>query len=423
MKKIAYVVLFACLSAASAWAQAVSQIQGIVSDATGAAIPGAEVKATQTDTSFTRAVTSGADGVYVLQSLPIGPYRIEVSKQGFATYVQTGITLQVATNPTVDITLKVGAVSDQVQVEANAALVDTQGTSVGSVIENRRILELPLNGRNPVELIQLAGASVPAGINGTAGYPGGLNISVAGGLLSGVTYFLDGTLYNNPFDAVNMPFPFPDALQEFKVETNSLTAQNGLHSGAAVSAIVKSGTNELHGDAFEFLRNGDMNARNFFAPRRDTLKRNQYGGTIGGPIRKNKIFFFAGYQGTKLRSDPANLTGFVPTAAMLGGDFSACPTFPATIKDPNGGTFANKQIPTSRFSSPALAIVKLLPQSNDPCGRVPYGPITQSNENQVLGRVDYQISSRQMLFGRYMASKYLLPPAYSLSKNILDTTG
>src|SRR5438067_1948792 len=173
---------------------------------------------------------------------------------GFSPYVQTGIVLQVASIPTVNITLQVGAVSEQVKVEANAALVETQTTSVGAVIENQRILELPLNGRNPVELIQLAGAAVPAGKVGTAGMPGGLNISVGGGLLSGVGYFLDGALYNNPFDAVNLPFPFPDALQEFKVETSSLTAQNGLHAAGAVSAVVKSGTNAYHGDVFEFFR-------------------------------------------------------------------------------------------------------------------------------------------------------------------------
>ena len=231
------------ISCAALWGQATSQIQGIVTDASGSAVPAAEVKATQTDTGIVRSAVTGADGVYVLANLAIGPYKLEVSKQGFNTYVQTGIVLQVASNPTVDISLKVGAVSEQVQVEANAALVDVQSTSVGSVIENKRILEIPLNGRNPVELIQLAGAAIPAGANGTAGFPGGLNISVAGGSLSGVTYTLDGNLFNNPFDAVNLPFPFPDALQEFKVETNSLTAQNGMHSAASVSAVVKSGTN------------------------------------------------------------------------------------------------------------------------------------------------------------------------------------
>jgi len=415
--------LLCAFCAMSVWGQAQStaQIQGVIQDASGSAVPGAEIKVTQTDTGTVRTTVSGADGVYVLPNLAVGPYRLEVTKEGFSAYVQTGIVLQVATNPTIDVSLKIGAVSEQVQVEANAALVDTQGTSVGSIIENQRILELPLNGRNAVELIQLAGAAVPGGANGTAGMPGGLNISVAGGMLSGLTYFLDGTLYNNPFDAVNLPFPFPDALQEFKVETSSLTAQNGLHSAGAVSAVVKSGTNEFHGDAFEFLRNGDMNARNFFAPRRDTLKRNQYGGTLGGPIRKNKLFFFGGYQGTRTRSDPADRTGFVPTARMLAGDFSGCGF--TQLKNPTtGANFANNQIPVSLFSPQALAIVKLLPAATGPCGQVTFGPVTKTNEYQILGRTDYQINSRQTLFGRYMATTYLLPPAYQFSGNLLDTT-
>src|SRR6185312_265464 len=147
------------------------------------------------------------------------------------------------------------------------------------------------------------------------------NISVAGGLLSGIGYTLDGTMYNNLFDAVNLPFPFPDALQEFKVETSTMTAESGTHAAAAVSAVVKSGTNEYH---------GDLIARNFKALRRDTLKRNQFGGTLGAPIMKNKLFYFVGYQGTRTRSDPADRTGFVPTARMLAGDFSACPSYPDT---------------------------------------------------------------------------------------------
>jgi hypothetical protein len=412
----------ALLGCASLWAQGTSQIQGVVRDATGLSVPGAEVKATQTDTGIARSITSGTDGVYVLANLPIGPYRLEVGKTGFATFVQTGITLQVNSNPTVDVTLRVGAVSEQVQVEANAALVETQNTSVGGFIDNQRILELPLNGRNAAELVALVGAAVPGGKNNTAGYPGGLNISVAGGMLSGVGYFLDGTMYNNLFDAVNLPFPFPDALQEFKVETSNLTAQYGTHAAAAVSAVVKSGTNQFHGSAFEFLRNGNMNARNFFASRRDTLKRNQYGGTIGGPIKQNKVFFFAGYQGTKTRSDPADRTAFVPSTQMLRGDFSGCSTYPATIRDPlSNAPFANKQIPVSRFNTPALNIVKLLPTSVDPCGQTKFGPITKSNEYQVLGRVDYQINEKQTFFGRYMASAYLQPSSYAFSKNILDT--
>ena len=418
--KSAYLVIVLAMSSIALWAQGTSQIQGVVQDATRAAIGGAEVKATQTDTGAVRTVTSSEDGTYVLSNLPIGPYRLEVSRAGFTTYVQTGIVLQVATNPTINVSLQVGAVSEQIQVEANASPVETQTTSVGGVIENQRILELPLNGRNAVELIGLAGAVIPAGRAGTAGFPGGLNFAVAGGQLNGVTYFLDGALHNNPFDAVNLPFPFPDALQEFKVETSTLTAQNGLHSAAAVNVVVKSGTNAFHGDLFEFFRNGKMNARNFFAPRRDTLKRNQYGGTIGGPIVKDKFFFFAGYQGTKTRSDPADRPGFVPTVRMLAGDFSGC-NF-RQLRDPDtGANYLNNQIPVSQFSPQALAIVKKLPAAVGPCGQVSFGPVTKINEAQGLGRVDYTISQKQTLFGRYMATTYLLPPAFSLSQNILDT--
>jgi len=414
---LAVVFVLACLTV---WAQATSQIQGIIQDATGAVIPGVEVKATQTDTGITRTATSGEDGHYVLPNLPIGPYRLEVNKPGFSPYIQTGIVLQVASIPTVNVTLQPGAIVNTVQVEANAGLVEMQTTSVGSVIENQRIVELPLNGRNPVELIQLAGAAIPAGRAGTAGFPGGLNISVAGGLLSGVTYFLDGALHNNPFDAVNLPFPFPDALQEFKVESSTLTAQNGLHSGAAVSAVVKSGTNAFHGNLFEFVRNGQLNARNFFAPRRDTLKRNQYGGTLGGPVKRDKVFFFGGYQATKTRSDPVDRTGFVPTPRMLAGDFSGC-NFAQAVDPVTRVPFPNNQVPVALFSPQALAIVKKLPAAAGPCGQIPFGPVTKINEYQTVGRVDYQISEKQTLFGRYMISGYKQPSPYQFSGNILDT--
>lgn len=413
-------VVFA-LSCASLFAQATSQIQGTVRDASGSAVPDAEVKATQTDTGTVRTATTGSDGGYVLSSLALGPWKLEVSKSGFATYVQTGIVLQVATNPTIDVQLKVGAVSETVSVEANAAQVETQNTSVGTVIENQRILDLPLNGRSATDLIQLTGAAIPAGPNGTAGFPGGQNIMIAGGLLSGVAYTLDGTLYNNPFDATNLPFPFPDALEEFKVETSTLTAQNGQHSAAAIDAVVKSGTNQFHGDAFEFLRNGDLNARNFFATSRDTLKRNQFGGVIGGPIKKDKLFFFGGYQGTKIRQDPTDTTTFVPTSQMLQGNFAPWEA------DCNGGKtlaapYVNNVLPASLISPQALAVAKYFPapnNPNDPCGKVVYGAVIQQNQLQALARVDYQISQKESLFGRYMATTYLQPPAYSLAQDIL----
>src|SRR5581483_4988821 len=190
------------LCAVAAWSQSqnLSQIQGTVLDASGAPVPNAEVKATQTDTGVTRVVMTAADGTYVIPTLPIGPYRLEVSKSGFATYVQTGIVLQVATNPTIDVSLKIGAVSEQVQVEANAALVETQATGVGNVMETQRIVELPLNGRVATDLIQYTGGAIPQGVAGNGGYPGTQQFVIAGGQAFGVAFWLDGSAYNNPWD-------------------------------------------------------------------------------------------------------------------------------------------------------------------------------------------------------------------------------
>lgn len=410
--RIAASALLAC---AAIWAQSTAQIQGVVKDSSGSIIPGAEVKATQTDTGTVRTTNSGADGLYVLANLPLGPYRLEVSGQGFTTYVQTGIVLQVASNPTIDVTLKVGAVSEQVQVEANAALVETERTGVGTVVETKQIVDLPLNGRNAIDLIPLSGAAITTS-PGVANIPGSESISVAGGQTYGVEYLLDGAEFGDQFDGTSLPFPFPDALQEFKVESSALTAQNGEHSGAAVNAVTKSGTNSFHGDAFEFLRNGAVNARNFFATTPDTLKRNQFGGTLGGPIKKDKLFFFFGYEGTRTRQAPTGSIAYVPTAEMLDGNFTdfASPSC-------NGGKtlnlpapFVNDQISPSLFSASALAVEAKLPTATNPCGRVNYGVASDPNAWQAVGRVDYQINAKHSLFGRYINTAYYLPAAVSL---------
>jgi hypothetical protein len=397
-----------------------SQIQGTVKDASGAAVPGAAVKATQIDTGAVRNVTSGADGGYILSNLPIGPYRMEVTKQGFSTYVQTGIVLQVDTSPTVDVALKVGAVTEQVQVEANATLVETQNTSIGQVVENQRILDMPLNGRNVVDLVNLTAGVVEAGTSSSGTIPTGDLFVIAGSQTFATTFYLDGTVYGG---GVNNPMPFPDALQEFKVETGALSAASGIHSGGAVNAVTKSGTNAFHGDAFEFLRNGDMNARNFFATSRDTLKRNQYGGVVGGPIKKNRLFFFFGYQGTKVRSDPVATTAFVPTADMLAGNWTAyaSPTCNGGKTLNLGAPFVNDQINPAAFNSASLAIVKSLPPAINSCGKTLYGAITQNNEQEFQTRIDWQINEKHSFFIRNMELPFLEPSPYALGKNILAT--
>lgn len=341
-KHFSLLLFFVFISSVHAQAIAVSQISGAVHDATGAAIAGATVKVTQTGTGLTRTATAGADGGYVIPNLPVGPYELEASAPGFSTYVQKGIVLQVSANPAINPVLQVGALTEQVSVTADAAMAETHNNSVSQVIDQERIVDLPLNGRNATQLVLLSGAATntaAAGdINTSKNYQTqSVTISIAGSQINGVNYLMDGGDNNDAFSNVNMPFPFPDALQEFSVETSALPARYGLHPGGVVNLVTKSGSNSYHGDLFEFLRNGVFNARNFFAPARDTLKRNQFGGTFGGPIRHDKLFFFMGYQGTIAKSDPPTTISVVPSQAMLSGDFTAflskpCVTNPVTLK-------------------------------------------------------------------------------------------
>src|SRR5438132_3997634 len=324
MKRILVGFFLSILMSAAALAQSTAQISGVVKDPSAAILPGVEVTATQTATGAKRSAVTNENGVYALPNLPIGPYLLEASLPGFRTYVQTGIVLQVSDSAAINITLNIGQVSEQVEVQANAALVETQSTGVGRVIDNQRVLELPLNGRQATELIFLSGMATPgtgATSTTTRNYPT-IQVAVAGGLATGVAYNLDGANINDPYNGLNLPIPFPDALQEFKVETSGLAAQYGNYSSAAVNAITKAGTNNFHGDAFEFVRNQVFNARNAFAPTRDPLKRNQFGGTIGGPIFHNKLFFFGGYQETTVRAAPSESFGYVPTPQMMTGDFT-----------------------------------------------------------------------------------------------------
>ena len=218
-------LLVSAISDNAVWAQSTAQINGTVKDQSGALLPGADVTVTQTDTGLKRAIVSDETGSYILTNLPIGPYRLEVALPGFRTYVQTGIVLQVDSNPTIPVVLQIGQVSEQVEVQANAALVETHSTGIGTVIDNQRVVELPLNGRNAVELIFLGGMASPGvGNNSIRNYPQ-ITISVAGGLGSAMSFLLDGGNYNDAHNNQNLPFPFPDALQEFKVEASALSAQ------------------------------------------------------------------------------------------------------------------------------------------------------------------------------------------------------
>ena len=406
------------------WAQSTAQINGNVRDATGLAVPDATVKVTQTATGAVRTANSGTDGAYVLANLPIGPYLLEVTKDGFTKYAQSGIVLQVDSNPTIDVSMKVGSVNEQVTVQADANMVETHTTSVGTVVDNQRVVEMPLNGRNATQLVFLAGMATIGGANGgflnsVRNYPT-VMISVAGGVANQQTYALDGANHNDAYNGLNLPLPFPDALQEFKVETSALPAQYGLHSTAAVNAVTKSGTNEIHGNLFEFFRNGDLNARDFFAPTRDTLKRNQFGGTVGGPIRKDKLFFFLGYQGTELKSDGTQNSAFVPTQQELQGNFtvaasSACGK---AITLPSALGFTNNQISPTLLNPAALKISSYLPVPTNACGQVNYGLLSNQSEHMGVARIDYQQSAKSQIFGRFYVTNFAQPSTFD-GKNAL----
>src|SRR5215471_13629681 len=234
-----YIGLLLCVfNCVDLWAQATAQISGTVKDASGAVLPGAEVTATHTETGTARMTVSNETGGYVLSNLPTGAYKLEVGLPGFRTFVQTGIVLDVNSNPVINVTLEVGQRSEQVEVQANAALVETRTVGIGQVMETQRILELPLNGRNVTELITLGGGAnaLPEYSSSPRSMAGQAAIAVAGGLPSGVSYSLDGGQHTNPYDNLSLPLPFPDALQEFKVETSALAASQGQHSGAQVSS-------------------------------------------------------------------------------------------------------------------------------------------------------------------------------------------
>ena len=406
-----------------------SQIRGVVQDASGAAVAGASIKLTQTATGAVRTTTSAADGGYALPDLSVGSYDLEVTKEGFNKYVQKGIVLQVGGSPTINISLTVGAVTQEVTVQAEAATVELQSTGVGQVVAPQEVQNLPLNGRQVTDLLNLSGA-VGQGRAFRASYPSSAVVSIAGGTQGSVSFWLDGGTFNDPLSNQNLPLPFPDTIEEFKVETSSLPANYGVHPAGAVNAITKAGTNSFHGDAFEYLRNTVFDARNTaFAGAltpfntRQNLKRNQFGGTFGGPVLKDKLFFFVGWQDTIQRSTvPATTT--LPTAAMLEGDFQPCLGAAPVLGAPYGSGTAGDGVNGPNATNPAnfspivLALESHLPVapgggpvgSPSACGQYNYQSPVNFNENQGVARVDYHLSNRHTIFGRYFIANWEQKP-------------
>ncbi len=431
---LACAIAFSILGSPLAFGQAiaVASVSGTVTDQTGSVVPGAAVTISETETGQKKTATTDTTGHYAFPDLPVGPYQLEVKAHGFKAYVQKGIVLQVGTNVTSNVALQLGAVSQTVEVSAAANMVETQNSAVSQVINTNSVNDLPLNARQVTQLVLLSGAAVQKNIGDLAGsktFHSSTTISVAGGQSNGTNYMLDGGYYVDTFTNLNMPYPFPDAVQEFSVQTSALPAQYGEHPGGIMNAVTKSGTNQFHGDLFDYLRNGDLDARNYFGTTHDSLRRNQYGGTIGGPIIHNKLFFFAGYQGTPTRTSPPQSTSYVPTDAVIHGDFStiegpSCTSKHKFIQLSNpftGADFAGDQIPTTMFDPSAVKMLQYLPAATNACGKVVYGIPQNSDEYQPIGRVDWNINSKQTFFARYFLDDYEFPADFD-PKNALVTT-
>jgi hypothetical protein len=450
-RRLVVLVFFAIVAAfmaphAHGQAVAIAEVNGVVADTTGKIMVNVQVSMIQADTLATHTAVTNMVGRYVIGNLPPGPYILDAKAPGFKDYRQTGIVLEVGQTVAINVAMTVGAVSETVEVAANASMVETKDSGIAQVVDQSKVVELPLNGRNLTQLLTLVGGGTtapPGDLTGSKNIQGSEasgTFSVAGSQANGVSYLLDGGDNNDSFSNVNLPIPFPDAVQEFSVQTNALQAQYGLHPGGIVNIVTKSGANAFHGDFFDFLRNYELNARqkglvepsgSVVQPARDSLKRNQYGGTVGGRIIRDKLFFFGGYQQTTQRSNPANNTAHVPTALTAVGNFSVedaavsaggCQSKAITLKDPSTGiAFPGNQIPVSHFDpAGAKLLSSYIPQSTDNCGVFLYAYPTDNPDWQIIGRVDYVRSEKHSLFARYYIYNYTALTLFD-GKNALTT--
>jgi hypothetical protein len=419
----------AALSAVQARAQeATAVLTGTVKDPSAAVVPDAVVILRNESTNVSRRTKSNADGTYLFTLVPIGTYQLSAEHEGFRKYVQKGIVLDINQNARQDITLEVGATTQVVEISSQVAQVDTVGSTLGKVETERRILDLPLVGRDTLQLGLLqAGVFAPDPDDGSNN-----PFSVSGQRSESLTFLIDGA-DNNDFLGNNIVIsPNPDAVQEFKILTNNYDAEYGRTSGGIVNQVIKSGTNSFHGSGFEFLRNDALNAREFFLPDRSSFKRNVFGGTVGGPIKKDKTFFFASYQGARRREgeiapvvavlSPQERTGNF-SELLTGQSSSPCPhplagdpTFDSgQLFDPtttqsftcaDGSTislskpYANNQVPVNPVS--ANYISKYVPLPNLPGNQFVSGPTRRVRDDQVVTRVDHNFSVRSTISGVYL---------------------
>ena len=422
-----------CAVAALGWAlQSICQsnsasLNGTVLDSSGAIIAGAQIAIRNIGTGLTQDVLSNSSGNYGISPLPAGQYTVTVDREGFRKIVQSGITLTVNQTATLNFTLQVGSQLETVTVTGSQELINQTTAALSTVVDEQSIKDLPLNGRDPSSLVFLAPGvnnvlnSSAGMLQGTDSFPNETGASSGGGRQGSTLYLLDGIPNMDTYQLLAAPFPNSDATQEFRVITNNFDAQYGFSPGAVVSIGTKSGTNEFHGGAFEFVRNNDLNAGNYFTHAVDSLKRNQFGAFAGGPIIKDKLFVFGNYQATRETYGASTNTTFTPTPAMLNGDFSAVPsTLAAPFQTVNG---VPNQVDPKLFSQAAVTLAETtLPTGQVPAtGQVNYVvPNVKESFDEGTLRLDYSLSSKQRIFARSFIQS-LVEPAVIVKGNMLAT--
>lgn len=392
--------LLALLLSRAADAQTISgSINGTVVDATQSAIPGATLTLTNTQTGETRQLTSSSQGFFNFTDVSRGEYALRISAQGFRELTIGSLTLTVGQQMTVHPAMDVGSVSESIEVQGTPPPVTTSTGTVSQLVDSKRIEQLPLNGRNALQLIALLPGVVPAGNAGQMGATQA-TFSTAGGRNIDINFSLDGGNNMNAFYSIANEYPNPDALQEFSATTRNYSAAFGRGS-SGVTAVTRSGTNSFHGTLFEFLRNTNLDSRPFFATKRSEFKRNQYGGTFGGPVIRNKLFFFGSYQATKARGTPGDIRYRTLSAAERSGNFSG----QKVINDPDnpGLTFPGNIIPSSRIRPFATTFLSTyLPAANSGADFFQFAPIGQKlDQNQFIVKVDYSLRENDKVTFRY----------------------
>ena len=393
-----------------------STIVGTLTDQTGAVLPNATVRTINVDTGQTRVARTNETGAYVAPSLPPGEYRIEAELSGFKKRVQTGVHLQVDDRAQMDMMLEVGALTDEVVVTADTPLVQTQSAAVGTVVDNRKIVELPLNGRSFFQLSVLVPGAVPPAEQSQNSTQGGA-VSVNGAREQSNNFLLDGVDNNDLLINHIVVQPSVDAVQEFKLQSSTYAAEFGRSAGGQFNFVTRSGTDNWRASLYEFFRNSALDAKNFFDNKEKPIpefNRNQFGATVGGPLRINRTFFFANYEGVRAR-EAFTRVATVPPAAWLRGDFSGMltgRTNPATgldfgqIFDPR--TFQpipGNRIPNNLLNRAGVALAQLYPAPDDPNALGPttatVQPVGETRNDQFTGRIDHLFADGSQLFGRY----------------------